>query len=171
MVFLKKVGLINDKCDNCGDCVKACGELHKLSRIGIFKHDDGQYIPIVCQHCASAPCKEVCPVSAISHLDDGTVYLDEDTCIGCGLCAIACPFGAIVMDNVAYKCMLCKDLEECACIKACSKRCLGIIDVNEQILNKRMKITKTFGKLIKNTHTTEKNVIDKVLIPAKVDNK
>ncbi|GAB7216495.1 hypothetical protein DZS_40550 [Dickeya ananatis] len=49
---------------------------------------------MLCRHCEDAPCAKVCPVNAITH-QDNAVLLDENTCIGCKLCAIACPFGAI----------------------------------------------------------------------------
>lgn len=51
-------------------------------------------MPVQCRHCEDAPCLKVCPVQAISQVD-GAVQLNEGLCIGCNLCAVACPFGAI----------------------------------------------------------------------------
>ena len=45
-------------------------------------------------HCADAPCSAVCPVDCFYTTDDGVVLHDKDTCIGCGYCFYACPFGA-----------------------------------------------------------------------------
>ena len=43
---------------------------------------------------------------------------------------MVCPFGAMTFDaNIAEKCDLCADREEGpACIKACSKRAISILD-------------------------------------------
>lgn len=49
---------------------------------------------VTCHHCEGAPCMHVCPVNAITH-KDGAIYVNEQHCIGCKLCALACPFGAI----------------------------------------------------------------------------
>ncbi|WP_456471854.1 4Fe-4S dicluster domain-containing protein [Methanocaldococcus sp.] len=159
---MKKIMMTNFTCDNCGDCVKACMQVNKVARIGIMKKED-RYLPIVCQHCRKAPCKEVCPVEAIEFKDD-FVYLDEEKCIGCGLCALACPFGAITMQDVAYKCILCNG-EEPACVKACSKRCLELVDVNELTFIKRDKTLDLMYKMGK----SDKKIIDKIVSEAKLN--
>jgi len=50
---------------------------------------------ITCHHCAGAPCLKVCPIDCIATSEDGCVSVDEKRCIGCKLCTIACPYGAI----------------------------------------------------------------------------
>ncbi|MCS3900530.1 4Fe-4S dicluster domain-containing protein [Methanococcus voltae] len=137
---MKKIVMLDSKsCDNCGDCMKACSEVHGVSRISILDYQ-GEYFPVVCQHCASAPCGEICPVNAID-VNNGVVHLNEELCIGCGLCALACPFGAIfINEKTAHKCDLCiEENDECACIKACSKRCLEVVDVEDIVLSKKLK--------------------------------
>ena len=49
---------------------------------------------VTCHHCKDAPCVGVCPVGALK-VENGVVRTDEQRCIGCKLCAIACPYGAI----------------------------------------------------------------------------
>jgi hydrogenase-4 component A len=52
-------------------------------------------MPILCRHCEEPSCAAVCPVKAIIHRD-GSILLNESLCIGCKMCAVACPFGVIV---------------------------------------------------------------------------
>jgi len=91
------------------------------------------HFPKSCLHCEDAPCVTVCPTGAsYKRAADGIVLVDEEMCIGCGLCAWACPYGAREMDpveKVMKKCTLCVDrvyndnlAEEDrvpACVRAC----------------------------------------------------
>lgn len=71
------------------------------------------HFPKSCLHCTDAPCVTVCPTGAsYKRAEDGIVLVEEDKCIGCGLCAWACPYGAREMDpaeKVMKKCTLCVD--------------------------------------------------------------
>ncbi|HSF65582.1 MAG TPA: 4Fe-4S dicluster domain-containing protein [Paracoccaceae bacterium] len=91
------------------------------------------HFPRSCLHCADAPCVTVCPTGAsYKRAEDGIVLVNEDACIGCGLCAWACPYGAREMDaaaGVMKKCTLCVDRiynenlpeedREPACVRTC----------------------------------------------------
>lgn len=48
-------------------------------------------LPVMCQHCAQAPCVDVCPTGASFHRADGIVLVDRHLCIGCRYCMMACP--------------------------------------------------------------------------------
>jgi Fe-S-cluster-containing dehydrogenase component len=75
----------------------------------------------------------VCPTGAsYKRAEDGIVLVDEATCIGCGLCAWACPYGARELDEavgVMKKCTLCIDriynetLPEAERVPACVAVC------------------------------------------------
>jgi sulfite dehydrogenase (quinone) subunit SoeB len=91
------------------------------------------HFPKSCLHCADAPCVTVCPTGAsYKRSEDGIVLVEEDKCIGCGLCAWACPYGAREMDQAAgvmKKCTLCVDriynetLDEIDRVPACVRTC------------------------------------------------
>ena len=50
--------------------------------------------PTVCMHCAEPACARVCPADAIKVDAEGVVLTAmAERCIGCGNCALACPFG------------------------------------------------------------------------------
>jgi Fe-S-cluster-containing dehydrogenase component len=91
------------------------------------------HFPKSCLHCEDAPCVTVCPTGAsYKRVEDGIVLVNETDCIGCGLCAWACPYGAREMDvaeGVMKKCTLCvdriyndnlpEDDREPACVRTC----------------------------------------------------
>ena len=91
------------------------------------------HFPKSCLHCEDAPCVTVCPTGAsYKRAEDGIVLVNEDWCIGCGLCAWSCPYGAREMDpteNVMKKCTLCVDriyndnIPEVDRVPACVKTC------------------------------------------------
>ncbi len=151
-------GLLIDsnKCSSgCTECVTACNEEH-----GLKSHDrpetDSQYIrkvtlkdkatghvtslPMMCQHCETAPCADVCPTGASFRRDDGIVLVDKHICIGCRYCMMACPYKArsfvheVIEDQVpttprgkgtVESCTLCvhrvdKD-QQPACVEACNQ--------------------------------------------------
>lgn len=51
-------------------------------------------LPVMCQHCASPPCVDVCPTGASFKRVDGIVLVDRHICIGCRYCMMACPYKA-----------------------------------------------------------------------------
>jgi molybdopterin-containing oxidoreductase family iron-sulfur binding subunit len=62
---------------------------------GTFPDVRRAYLPVLCNHCADAPCLTACPAGAIRRRDDGIVLIDQDRCCGSRACVIACPYGAI----------------------------------------------------------------------------
>jgi phenylacetyl-CoA:acceptor oxidoreductase subunit 1 len=52
------------------------------------------FLPMQCMHCAEPPCVSVCPTGASRQRDDGIVWVEYEACVGCGYCAMACPYHA-----------------------------------------------------------------------------
>lgn len=71
------------------------------------------HMPMSCMQCEDADCVTVCPTGAsYKRKEDGIVLVDQDKCMGCNLCAWACPYGARELDEdqgVMKKCTLCVD--------------------------------------------------------------
>jgi CRP-like cAMP-binding protein/Fe-S-cluster-containing hydrogenase component 2 len=87
-----------DLCIKCDNCVKACEELHGQSRLIRNGIQLGKYlIPSACRHCDDPKCMNSCPTGAIKRRPEGEIYFEYDMCIGCGNCAIACPYDNIAM--------------------------------------------------------------------------
>ncbi len=51
-------------------------------------------LPVMCQHCGTAPCVDVCPTGASMKRADGIVQVNKHICIGCRYCMMACPYKA-----------------------------------------------------------------------------
>lgn len=136
-------------CTECKACQIACKDLHdvdasiNLRKVscyegGAFPQPWVYFLSIACNHCESPACFANCPVGAISKLDDGTVVIDEELCIGCQTCTKACPYGApkhLEDEGIAIKCDGCKELRDQglnpACVDACLMRALEFGDIDE----------------------------------------
>jgi CRP-like cAMP-binding protein/Fe-S-cluster-containing hydrogenase component 2 len=87
-----------DLCIKCDNCVKACESLHGRSRLIRNGVQIGKYlVPSACRHCDDPKCMSACPTGAVKRRPEGEIYFQYDICIGCGNCAIACPFDNITM--------------------------------------------------------------------------
>lgn len=108
----KRWGLLVDagKCPkDCTACITACADENGWKGHGDAERD-AQWIrkvtlkneqtghessmPVMCQHCESPPCVDVCPTGASFKRKDGIVLVDKHICIGCRYCMMACPFKA-----------------------------------------------------------------------------
>lgn len=102
---MARMGMVFDlkACIGCNACVIGCKQENSLpdgvfftktlsEEYGVFPMANRVYIPTICNHCEDAPCEKVCPTGATWTRDDGIVMVDDDKCIGCGSCAVACPY-------------------------------------------------------------------------------
>jgi formate dehydrogenase beta subunit len=105
-----------------------------------------------CFHCSDASCVRVCPSGALSYGENGAVRLNQDLCIGCKYCVIACPFDIPRYDsktNVTYKCTLCEDRITNglipACVKACPTGCLDFGPKDQMIAKGEKRVQELGG--------------------------
>ena len=157
----RRLGLLIDLdlCVGCHACAVACkegndggaaGPLTEIEPYGraprgpwlcrVFTYEAGDvangrtiYLPKSCLHCEDAQCVTVCPTGAsYKRAEDGIVLIEASRCIGCKLCAWACPYGAREYDEaegVMKKCTLCVDrifderLDEAQRIPFCVQTC------------------------------------------------
>ena len=107
------------RCIGCKSCVEACSECdthkgHSMIHLEVVDRAvSPQTLPVVCMHCDSPTCAEVCPADAIKRTSDGVVQTArKPRCIACNNCVLACPFGVPKM-NVGFelmmKCDMCYD--------------------------------------------------------------
>jgi Fe-S-cluster-containing dehydrogenase component len=107
------------RCIGCNACVQACTECdtHKgyaMIQLDYIDHASSpQTVPVVCMHCQSPTCAEVCPADAIKRTSDGVVQTArKPRCIACNNCVLACPFGVPKMHTemrLMMKCDMCYD--------------------------------------------------------------
>ena len=124
-------------CIGCHACTVACKSEHdipigvnrthvKYIEKGVFPNSTREFSVHRCNHCADAPCVEICPTTALYTRADGIVDFDSDRCIGCKSCMQACPYDALYIDpetNTAAKCNYCAHRldggYEPACVVVC----------------------------------------------------
>ncbi len=158
-------------CIGCATCMAACYESsHKRGKLAvprlIVTRSKSGTMPNQCRQCDDAPCANVCPVGALRFADDN-IELFEEICIGCKMCTLACPFGAIraeaeIMPSVNYamepkynlaieseigaksiavKCDLCAgDDNGPACVQVCPTGALLFIDsqnIDYKLINQK----------------------------------
>ncbi|WP_414468519.1 glutamate synthase-related protein [Methanobacterium sp. ACI-7] len=131
---MKQILLTNtEDCDGCGDCIEACSKVNEASGLFLHKMTKG-YQATVCQQCISPSCIKGCFRDAI-YQENGVVKINDDLCIGCRLCVLMCPIGAITYtDDRMLKCeQQCAKFNggKLACIEACESKCLKAVDVKD----------------------------------------
>jgi len=128
-----------DKCTSCLQCEMACSFEHEgafnpaKSRIKVFEFEHGKRaIPYTCTQCAEAWCMHACPVEAITkNATTGAMEVNEDVCVGCKVCTIACPFGTVNYNQDSgkvIKCDLCGGDPQCA--EACPTGAITYVDAD-----------------------------------------
>lgn len=147
-------------CIGCRTCEVACSLAHS-SATGVQGLSPDNFKPrlkmvknetvsaaVMCHHCEDAPCANACPSGAIVYRQN-SVQVEQERCLGCKSCVMACPFGAMDVITVpatrqfagvrlnvgvkaqAHKCDLCVDKAAGpACVSVCPTNALHLMDRN-----------------------------------------
>ena len=172
------------KCIGCRACQVACKQWNELPAVattntGTYENpprmdaytftkisfteleDNGKFQWVFakhqCMHCEHPACVEACIVGALEKRPDGPVTYDDNKCIGCRYCQVACPFG---IPNFEWdkplpwirKCTFCADRQgsglKPACVTACPTGALKFGDREELIAEARERIVAVPGKYV-----------------------
>ncbi len=133
-------------CTGCETCVHACKQTYQLGRDRAWrwktKIDDlsstrfttivtrpgGKHVRQQCRHCLEPACVSACLVGALQKTALGPVTYDQDRCMGCRYCMMACPYGIpryVWESPVPYvrKCIMCYDRIKDGGQPACTESC------------------------------------------------
>jgi len=140
----------NRLCIGCHACTVACKSEHEIPigvnrthvkyvEKGVFPNSTREFSVHRCNHCADAPCVEICPTTALYTRSDGIVDFDNERCIGCKSCMQACPYDALYIDpntQTAAKCNYCAHRldggYEPACVIVCPVEAIISGDLDDQ---------------------------------------
>jgi Fe-S-cluster-containing dehydrogenase component len=102
-----RYGMVIDlsKCVGCNACAAACKQENStppgilwskvlLYEKGSYPDARLEFLPMLCMHCQVAPCLEACPTGATYRAEGGLVLVNDDLCIACRYCIMACPYEA-----------------------------------------------------------------------------
>ncbi len=159
--FRRDIMVVPGKCNACTDrggpqCVEACRkaiayqhtEIEPIPRITI-KKANGFNIPLLCHNCEEAPCMTACLTGTRRRLaETGWVETDYDRCVGCWMCVMACPFGAITRsegEHLARKCDGCTSYKTAPCAAACKPGAIIQTGAHSYDYNKRKEYAERLG--------------------------
>jgi len=140
-----------ERCNGCLTCTLACAAAHSSSgdiigamlekvqsRIKIIAVD-GFPVPVKCGHCEDPACVDAC-MSGAMRKDPATGIVsnegNEQSCVGCWMCIMACPYGVISQSRevprAAVKCDGCKGRKGGpACVESCHNGALVLEDLEK----------------------------------------
>jgi len=151
------VGLLYDTtlCVGCKACVVACKAANNMPAdtdgyggglydapeglneftknvIALYREGDEQsFVKKQCMHCIDPACVGACMLGALRKGENGIVWWNADTCVGCRYCQVACPFNVPKFEWASIKprivkCELCRERlaegKQPACSEVCPRK-------------------------------------------------
>ncbi len=144
MIATEKKGILLDttRCIGCGACSLACKQRNRLPRtsadvltdtlsdktFSVVNRKGPRYVRRMCMHCDVPSCASACPVGAFQKTAAGPVVYDQDKCMGCRYCMLACPFNVPRYEwgktlPRVRKCDMCADRLSQGLSTACASVC------------------------------------------------
>ncbi|MGC9324725.1 MAG: 4Fe-4S dicluster domain-containing protein [Desulfomonilia bacterium] len=112
------------KCTGCSTCEMVCSQRNvdmvapSSSSVKVLRSEEnGKNFAILCLHCREPLCMDACPVRAIDKDEGGIVRIRSVFCVECGICTMACPESAPLVEPLTgrvRKCDLCDGDPLCA---------------------------------------------------------
>ncbi len=131
-------------CVGCHCCEVACNEQNanpddiKWRRVGEMEMGEFPdtlqlFNSMSCNHCIDPECLKGCPTESYIKFDNGIVWHDDPSCIGCQYCTWNCPYEVPIFNQergIVTKCHMCADKLEVgqtpACVQACPSNAIEI---------------------------------------------
>ena len=137
------------KCVACRTCELVCCVGHSASRdlMRALQEKDislprikvssakKKNFPVSCRHCDDPKCVDACMSAALTKdAATGKVLYDKDKCVGCWMCVMVCPYGAIRPDTktkIPLRCDFCVDIGEPQCAQKCPVKAITWVEEQE----------------------------------------
>ncbi len=124
------------RCSGCRTCQIFCAMVHfrknnpKLGMLKIHGHFPEPGAYSI-SHCTQCGlCAQACPVGAIRE-KDGVYLVDPEACTKCGVCVDACPYGVIFLHEEIPCAIKCDNCGEC--IRICPR--VALMDGEKEVEN------------------------------------
>jgi len=183
-----RLGMLTDfsLCTGCRSCEEACNKQNELPQpkvpfkdmsvldkkrrptaeaytvVNRYERENGEppvFRKIQCNHCLEPACASACFVKALTKTKEGLVLYNENLCVGCRYCMIACPFNipAYEYDKAftprVMKCTMCVELtvgkgQPTACAAACPTEAISFGKRSDLINKARERILSNPGRYV-----------------------